>query len=225
MSLQTEGVNYLSLASAPATGNTVHVNVRFSTITATPTRWHFVYSVSDIHFGKSFSNQTLYFSATPNTNFFGSQTINNNQWYAVTWTWDGTTDRLYINGVLEISTTAINTGSRLTIDLGRISSSLSDIVNFDGLKIWQAVLTPEEIRNEIHSIKPKRWQDLWAWLPCNNGAAIGADYSGNGRSFTQTGTVIETSPSSTAWGDSPIVIPQANTSLIYYQSPLMLLAC
>ena len=210
MSLQIVGINYLSLASAPSVGNTVHLNIKFSTFATGG--WGIGYSASDALFGRANIGGTpLFLSETTGTDFFGSQVITDNVWNAITWTWNGTTDNLYLNGNLEISTTGMSTKNRLAINLAYAATGFNnDNVHIDGLKIWQAVLTPQEIRNEIHSIKPKRWQDLWTWLPCNNGATLGSDYSGDGRNFTQNGIVVESPPSPVAWGDSTLLIPQAS---------------
>ena len=227
MALTTGFTNYLSLNSAPTAGNTVHTNVRFSPPAGTP--WSAIYYVSGAHIGRANMTGTpLYASDRSGTDFLGSQVIGNNIWYALTWSWDGTTDKVYVNGDLEISTTGMNfVTSRAITTIGSYGTASNNGENtfFDGVKVWQAVLTQQEIRNEVGSIKPKRFQDLWAWLPCNNGSVVGADYSGSSRSFTQSGTVAESAPSSTAWGDSHMLIPQANTGLIYRQSPLMLSAC
>ena len=224
MSLRMVGGNYLSLASAPSVGNTAHLNVKFTSSTLSPP----IYAQTSVHMGLAETTNVLYVAGIAGVDFFGTTVFNFTDFYRITWTWDGTTDKVYVNGVLDISTTAL-TGDRLQTTIARVDAfGANDNLDFDGIKIWQAVLTIEEIRNELGSIKPKRWQDLWAWLPCNNGAAIGADYSGNGRSFTQNGIIVESPPSSLAWGDSPVFVPQAVALapiLIYYRSPLMLSAC
>ena len=224
MSLRMSVNNYLSFGGVPSAGNTVNLNLKLTSSTSSPP----IYSVSSVHIGLAEITNVLYLSSDAGIDFFGTTVFNFTDFYRITWTWDGTTDKIYVNGVLDITTSAITSARTQTLVARVDIFGAVDPIDFDGIKIWQATLSAEEIRNELHSIKPKRWQNLWAWLPCNNRATIGADYSGNERSFTQNGTITESAASSLAWGDSPVFVPQAATLapiLIYYRSPLMLSAC
>jgi len=58
-----------------------------------------------------------------------------------------------------------------------------------GLKQWDAVLTPEELWAERSQLAPVRVQNLVSWYPMLGAAtASAADFSGNGRNFTVTGS-------------------------------------
>jgi hypothetical protein len=222
MSLNLIYPNYLSYAGFVGANNTVHTNIIFDTFA---NYWMTVIAFNGVHWGWSAATKTLYFSEIPNTNYFGSTTINPNQLYRITWTYDGTTDKLYIDGVLEITTTAMTTVSRISTEVGFISgvtTANGTGMNIDGIKIWNTVLSLSEINKELDSIKPQKWMNIWDWLPCNNGGTDGGDYSGNARNFTVNGTITHTAPSSISWGDPSIYFPYAFPQ---YASPLCFLAC
>lgn len=77
-----------------------------------------------------------------------------------------------------------------------------------GEKAWSASLTEAEIVNEMRTMYPKRTANLYAYWPgiANTAADAAADLSGNGRSWTNNGTIsVEDNGVGVSWGAAPII--------------------
>jgi len=107
-----------------------------------------------------------------------------NSWYYVVETYDGNTQKLYINGVL-VASQALSTTPRVTQDLG-IGACLfcgpSQFFNgyLSNVQIYNTSLSANEIQAlylEGIGGAPIRLQNLVGWWPLNGNAN---DYSGNG---------------------------------------------
>lgn len=74
-------------------------------------------------------------------------------------------------------------------DDGYNSGGTSNMV-VGGLKVWDAVLTAEELLNEAQCIRPLRLANLNLWAPMVDLTLAGCntDYSGNGRTLSNGGT-------------------------------------
>jgi hypothetical protein len=77
---------------------------------------------------------------------------------------------------------------------------------FDGrhaaFKLWNNFLSLDEVKREAFSIRPVRTTDLLQWTPAVDStlANVGKDYSGNGRDWTQNGTLSVEDGPPVPWG-------------------------
>lgn len=87
-----------------------------------------------------------------------------NRWYHLAWTFDGTTHTAYINGDSNFTL-----GNSITPDakLWYGNNTANDWMNgyVHGVKVWSAVLTSAEIRQEMQQIVPLRKASLNSWYP------------------------------------------------------------
>ena len=63
-----------------------------------------------------------------------------------------------------------------------------------GLKAWTAALSAGELTLEMDGVCPVRTSNLYAWWPCLSDATRAQDYSGNGRHWTEVGTLTNEDP-------------------------------
>jgi hypothetical protein len=115
----------------------------------------------------------------------------------------------YQDGVLDI------TASHSTVSGRAVSNDLSfgDFYNdanvrFDGrvmaIKAWTVALTAAQVAAELPTIRPQRLDNIWAWWPCFPGSGERIrDYSGNGRHFTEVGTLSDEDPPPVGWAVLP----------------------
>ena len=88
-----------------------------------------------------------------------------------------------------------NTLGTLTPDVSaRIAPAQTRIGNnfphaFLSLFAYSAALSNEQIRDQMNFSNPRRTANLREWLPLESGSARSVDFSGNGRDFTEFGTL------------------------------------
>ncbi len=122
--------------------------------------------------------------------------LNANTWYHVAATYDGTTMKIYINGVLDASRS--QTGSINSNGAFNVGYLYSTSRNFNGkideVRVWKRALTQTEIsQNTCNVTLPAT--SLTAYWKFNEGSGTSVqDTSGNGVSLTLTGV------DSTNWG-------------------------
>ena len=69
------------------------------------------------------------------------------------------------------------------------------------IKIWNTALTEAEIAQEVYTVAPRKLDSLWGWYPTRPGSGERAkDYSGNGRDWTEGGTLTDDDPPPISWG-------------------------
>lgn len=73
------------------------------------------------------------------------------------------------------------------------------------LKVWDDVLTEAELYNERWTYRPQITTNLHGWWPFYEDTK---DYSGNGKDFTEAGTIAYNLGPPIAWGGSPYIINQ-----------------
>jgi len=118
--------------------------------------------------------------------------------------------KLYVNGSL-ILTNTNNVGSRgsaTRLELGNATTANDTPLNgrVAYLKAWTAALSEAEILAEVNAIRPVRALNLYGFWPAfpGSGERI-ADYSGNGRSWTEGGTLTDEDPPPVSWGAGPLI--------------------
>lgn len=122
----------------------------------------------------------------------------------------------YLNGVVDCSQ-ATNVGTSRTaverLDAGALVS-LPGIQPLDGrvagIKVWDTALTLAEIQQEMHTLRPQRYANLNLWSPCFPGSGERTrDYSGNGRTWTEAGTLTDEDPPPVSYGAPTLWVPYA----------------
>lgn len=133
-------------------------------------------------------------------------TVTQGTWYHIALVRSSATDlRLYVDGTQVPSTVTRNVSSRSAATDMRMGSSpwgdQSDHINgrIAAVKIWTAALTQNEIAQEMQTIRPQRFANLYSWLPLLTHTDI-ADYSGNGHSWTAEGTLSTEDNPPVSWG-------------------------
>ena len=130
-------------------------------------------------------------------------------WYHVALTWDGSTARVYLNGVLDASVTA--TGSDWNeVRLGTSYWGEPLNGNIAIVKAWDATFTAAQIQQEMYHITPAEMANLKLWLPTFDGSGErNADYSGLSNTLTVYGTITDYPNPPVSWGAPVRVVPFA----------------
>ena len=127
-----------------------------------------------------------------NANDVDSTTINANEWVYVTGTYDGTTQRLYIDGSQNNSATTsqtINTTTDARIGRFSYSSAFPFNGNLANVAIWNRALSSDEINSVMwkgyQSLTDNEKSGLQAWYSLDDisGTSV-PDSSGNGNTGT-----------------------------------------
>jgi hypothetical protein len=78
------------------------------------------------------------------------------------------------------------------ISLNHSLEGLAFIGRIAAVKVWDAILTQDELENERAQYVPNRTEDLHIWSPfINTGGTSFLDISGNGRNWTESGAVTD----------------------------------
>lgn len=123
----------------------------------------------------------------------------------------------YINGTAASANTtnqSANTGT-LRLEIGSFAAwSDTCSARFAAFKHHSAALSAAEILQEMRTIRPQRLANLSGWYPMFPGASERlVDYSGNGQSLTEVGTLTDEDPPPISYGGpSWAVIAQGSGS-------------
>jgi hypothetical protein len=127
-------------------------------------------------------------------------------WYHIAVVRESTTSlKVYINGALDITNTR-NVGSRTAITRMEIGAYTTGNTNPGNIRVayqkaWSAALTAAEVAQEMYTVRPRRLSNLYGWWPGRPGSGERAkDYSGNGRDWTEGGTLTDEDPPPIPWG-------------------------
>lgn len=121
----------------------------------------------------------------------------------------------YLNGVSEVTgPTITQSGTATQIDIA-LQPGYPD--EFDGridaIKVFDAALTAAEIFQEMHTKRPQRFANINIWSPTFPGSGERArDYSGNGRNWTEGGTLTDEDSPPVSWGARPLLIPYVSAA-------------
>ena len=143
-------------------------------------------------------------------------------WYHIALVRNGTaTMDAYLNGVLDASV-SLDVSSRNAITemrFGSINGADRGDMRIAYVKAWSTNLTASEVQAEMHAIHPQQFTNLYGWWPCWTGSSERyKDYSGNGRNWTEAGTLTEENPPPVSYGaphsysDSTLA-PQLGTAI------------
>lgn len=146
------------------------------------------------HFFDVFMQNDAVLEYYTNGNFVTGSTILTGIWYhfARTIASGSNACKVYLNGIQDIQGTDVSlaTGAPSTVSIGYSPSSESADMTVAAIKWHTAVLTPEEILNEMMQYLPLRTINLYSWSPSLSITDDGIDYSGNGNSWTVNGNPI-----------------------------------
>jgi hypothetical protein len=163
--LNMDGSNdYISLPKPSLNSFTIEYWVKTTQSSLTGSQWYQGNGIVDAEvggatsdFGTSMLNGKLAFGVgLPDVTIQSTTSINTGNWVHVAATWDGSTGamKIYINGVLEASTTGA-TGNRAAPPSIRIGSIQTGIQYFNGtideLRIWNVVRSQSDIQSNMNS--------------------------------------------------------------------------
>ncbi len=117
-----------------------------------------------------------------------------NTWYDVVYTYDGTTNSLYINGSLASSTVVThNNGISNVVDFGRRETGAIFIGNLDNIRIWNTALSSGLISTMYNSYSGTPRSGLVGeWLFDEGVGSTALDTSGTGNNGFNSGALYST---------------------------------
>ncbi len=136
----------------------------------------------------------------------GSTTFTTAAWHHVVWTRGGGTDNAYLDSVLETTDALQTAGDALRFGMYDTTYPPN---TWDG-RCANVIVTATTWT--LAQVQAQRYRYLpietpWAWWPMFPGATERlADYSGNGRNLTLTGSATDADPPPISWGVSPWVV-------------------
>lgn len=117
---------------------------------------------------------------------------------------------LYLNGALEITNSRNIADRALPVDIyiGADHGGTNPLNGWiTNLKIWASALSVNQILTERRSIRPQTTPSMYGWWPTIKGSTRALDFSGNGRTWTENGTIAEQDNPPTAWnGATPTLL-------------------
>ena len=148
------------------------------------------------------------------TGAVGSSLVVGN-WYHLAIVREGFTSlKVYLNGALDI-TNLDNVTTRVAVaqnDIDQRSGVTGEAFNgrVCAVKAWSTSLTLAEVNSEMNTIRPINQASLHAFWPMFPGSGERIkDYSGNGRDWTEVGTLTDEDPAPVSYGGSSILVSAA----------------
>lgn len=126
--------------------------------------------------------------------------------------------KLYLDGVLDATATDNMTGraSALRMEHGAIrdTNAQPSDSRVAAIKAWSVALTAAEVAREVYTIRPVRTANLYGFWPVRPGSGERVkDYSGNGRDWTEAGTLTDEDPPPISWGARALFPPYTAVSV------------
>lgn len=145
-------------------------------------------------------------------------------WYHIAGVRESATSyKIYLNGVLDTTNTFDITGRTACARMESGAWSTGNNDPLDGriayVKMWNAALTAAEVAQEVHTIRPHRAPWLWTPLFPGSGERV-RDYSGNGRDWTEGGTLTDEDPPPVSWGGRSQVVGAATAAAAGYMTTM-----
>lgn len=142
-------------------------------------------------------------SAYTNAGVVNGSVLNANEWHHVALVRESPTSlKLYLDGVLDATNTNnVGTGRTVTVFVIGGNATLPLGGRYAGWKQWSAALTIDEVKQEIHTLRPQRYANLVSWFPMWPGSGERTrDYSGAGLNLTENGTISDADPPPVTYG-------------------------
>ena len=137
--------------------------------------------------------------------------------------------RLYIDGAwqktITISVAARNAANDMRVCGSTITqASYWAQANVSCPKLWTVALSADEVLREMRWAAPKRLRDLWGWWRLRPNGTVN-DLSGNGRNWTEVGTVADVADAAVSVGASsglwmPAAVAAAGTTILPHMMQL-----
>jgi len=152
-----------------------------------------------------------------------------NTWYHVAMVCNSSSVDYYLNGVLESDgNDGHSSVTSQSIVVGSYHhSTLVDEFNGEVafVKVWDDILTQAEIANEMWTIVPQKQENIHLWSPLFPGSTERVkDYSGNGRNWTEGGTITDAVGPPIAWdlsGPVPLAPQLGSTWTLQYKRSVL----
>jgi hypothetical protein len=113
----------------------------------------------------------------------------NGAWYNVSFVYDGSEKRCYVDGTLAGTISGTNVPPEILMSIGGGETTTRKVIgNIANVKMWTAALTESEINQEMMSKEPIITNSLWYWGSMQDSDA-GKDYSGLSNDFTSVGFI------------------------------------
>lgn len=140
----------------------------------------------------------------------GSTVISTGTWYHIALVRASVTSlQGYLNGVAEgalVTTTVTGRAAATRMEMGAYNTSNTDWM--DGriayVMAWDRALSASEVINEMRSVRPLQPLNLWGFWPLWPNQRV-KDLSGNGRDWTEGGTLTDEDPPPVWFGGLPRV--------------------
>lgn len=166
----------------------------------------------------------LYCQAASGGTTVNGSALSINTWYHITLVRESQTSfKCYLNGTLDITNTADMTGRAAATEMrfGSIASGDGALMRMAYPKEWSAVLSTAEIQTEKNLVITNRCTNRHGWWPMPQGSGERVkDYSGNGRNWTEGGTLTEDTPPPVSYGapDTFVTFSGEPPQLVYVVS-------
>lgn len=113
--------------------------------------------------------------------------------------------KIYLDGVLDITGNQNIAGRAAVTRMEHAGRSSSNIEPSNSrvaaIKAWSTNISLAQLQNEMRVIRPIRTSNLYGFWPCFPGSTERLrDYSGNGRNWTESGTLTDEDPPPVSWG-------------------------
>lgn len=147
------------------------------------------------------------------TTQIGSTVLSTGVWYDLDVVRESATSiRLYINGTLEVTNTrnvsdrASATAMRVAIDQSGSNNAVIDVAY---MKMFTVSPAAGQLVNERRQIRLASHSNVYGWWPMLKGSQRNVDFSGNGRNWTENGTISDTAGPGLTWGAdvSTVILP------------------
>jgi hypothetical protein len=116
----------------------------------------------------------------------------------------GSSLKAYLNGVLDITNTAAVGTSRTApqrLQVGAYTTLQQLDGRVAGIKLYDTPLTAAGVQHEMHTLRPQETTAIHGWYPAWPGSGERTrDYSGNGRDWTENGTLTDEDPPPVSYG-------------------------
>jgi hypothetical protein len=140
---------------------------------------------------------------------FGPNPAATATWYFIAIRRNSTTSFQAFVDTTASAVSATDVSARAATDLMFLANRTDQTVNWimAGIKAWDAALTDAELAEEMLTIRPKRFDNLWAYWPLWDAADV-FDYSGNGRNWTINGSLTTADGPPVGWGARYWMMPR-----------------
>ena len=138
-------------------------------------------------------------------------TITNNQWVHLAMVRESATVlKAYVDGALAMTVTSPSVSGRSAAGLmgfGDVHGGIPFAGRVYAAKAWDTALLAGQVEDEMYLVRPRYLFGVWGWWPCFPGINERyLDYSGNGRHWTESGSLSDEDPPPVSWGAEALAV-------------------